>query len=73
MFFRSDLFQSFTVLYQFYQKIGRFTMTFQLHLFAKALLCFIMPSLKKRGHIALQMSVGPSVTFSFPINNLRTP
>ena len=34
---------------------------------------FVMPSLKKRGYIALHMLVGrtvsPSVTFSFPINN----
>ena len=38
---------------------------------------FVMPSLKKRGYIALHMLVGrtvsPSVTFSFPINNSRMP
>jgi len=37
----------------------------------------IYASFEKRGHIALHISVGqlvgPSVTYSFPINNLRTP
>ena len=33
--------------------------------------CLYAPS-KKRRHIALNMSIGPSVTFLFPINNSRT-